>query len=71
MKLKRHREDVRLLRDSWASHGGSPVFVDIAKRYLNLIRAVEYGLNKNKITSEEIEEHGGKDLKRVIKDAEK
>ena len=45
MKLNRHRKDVRLLRDSWASHGGSPVFVNIARRYQRLILMAEEGLN--------------------------
>ena len=46
MRLKRHREDVKLLQESWGKHGGAPVFADIAKRYLNLILMAEEVLLK-------------------------
>lgn len=65
MRLTKHRADVRLLRESWASHGGSPVFVDIARRYLRLIRMAEQALDFHDLM--DVEET--REEKRVLKDA--
>ena len=41
MKLKRQRQDVKIMREQWASIGASPVMVDIARRYHRLILMAE------------------------------
>jgi len=72
MKLNRHRKDVRLLRDSWASHGGSSVFVDIARRYQRLILCFEQQFNRSgNITEADVDEYGGPWLRKVLEDAKK
>jgi hypothetical protein len=41
MRLKRHRQDVKMLMNQWASFGASPVLINIAERYQRLILAME------------------------------
>lgn len=60
MRLKQHHNDVKLLREFWASYGGSPVFVEITKRYRNLILAFECGKPKLKLRY----------IEHILKDAE-
>jgi len=41
MRLKRHRKDIHIIRESWASVGLPPVVVDIATRYQHLVSWAE------------------------------
>ena len=70
MKLRKHREDVKYLIQTEIHN----VFEldEIAKRYLNLIRAAEKAMNNNIgfYSKEVLEKHWSPEVKRVLKDSE-
>lgn len=39
--MKRQRQDVKIMKEQWATIGASPLMIDIARRVSNIILALE------------------------------